>query len=59
MMLAFGLLIVWVIALVDVLKREFKQESDKTTWLLVVLLCGGIGAVIYYFVVMRHPEQYT
>jgi TctA family transporter len=54
-----GSVVVWIIALVDVVKREFKQENDKTVWLIVILLCGGLGSFIYYFVVMQNPAKYT
>lgn len=55
----FGSLVLWIIALIDVTKRDFKHDNDKTTWLLIVLLLGGIGAVVYYFTVMRNPAKYT
>lgn len=46
-------LIFWIFMIVDVVKREFKQENDKLLWILVVVLTGLIGAVIYYFMIKR------
>jgi hypothetical protein len=40
----------WVVALVDVLRREFAGENEKLIWILVVILTGWIGALIYWFV---------
>jgi len=48
------LFVFWVIMLIDVFKRtNWKQESDKTLWIVLVLLLGWIGAVAYYFAVKR------
>jgi hypothetical protein len=40
----------WVVALVDVLRRESAGENEKLIWILVVILTGWIGALIYWFV---------
>ena len=50
--------VVWVIALVDCAKREnleFPSPSDNTKvlWILIIVLAGGIGGIIYYFLVMK------
>lgn len=53
---AFAILmfIFWVMMLVDVAQRaNWENENDKTVWILVVVLAGGIGAVIYYFMIKR------
>jgi len=39
----------WVIALVDVLKSEFKG-NDKLVWLIVVILLPVIGAICYLLI---------
>lgn len=39
---------VWIFALVDVLKSEFRGENDKLLWAIVILLGGLIGAVVYF-----------
>lgn len=56
-------LVVWIIALIDVVQRpdaEFPSarqgaynSSEKVIWVLVVVLAGVIGAIVYYAVVMR------
>lgn len=35
---------VWM--LVDVIS---KQETDKAMWILIILLIGTLGAIVYYF----------
>ncbi len=47
--------IFWVWMLIDAIQRKFPNENDKVLWILVILLAGGIGAIIYYFVV-KHQK---
>jgi len=41
----------WIIMLVDAASRKFKEDTEKIVWILVIVLTGGIGALIYYFMV--------
>lgn len=53
----------WIVVLVDVVQRapeDFPNArsgrddpNERMIWLLIVLLVGVIGAVVYYFVVMK------
>ena len=50
--------VVWIIMLIDCAKRENEDFPDanpnsKMMWILIIVLAGGIGAIIYYFLVMR------
>ncbi len=45
--------IFWVLMLIDLLERDFKNKKDETTWLIVLLLTGVIGAIVYYAKVKR------
>lgn len=63
--LSVTMMVLWIVALIDVLQRaewEFPNyrpgSSDKIVWVLVVMLLNGIGAVIYYFMVMKpYPRR--
>lgn len=51
-------LVFWIMMIVDVAKREESQfpnstGNSKTIWLIVVILLGVIGAIVYYFAVKR------
>jgi asparagine N-glycosylation enzyme membrane subunit Stt3 len=53
----FGV-ILWIIMLIDLIKRDDKEfpsssKDQKMLWLLIVLLTGWIGGVIYYFMVYK------
>lgn len=49
-------LIIWIVMLIDVINRKFPNDSDRTTWILVVCLTGWIGATIYYFAIKRPDD---
>ena len=46
-------LVFWIMMLIDAIQRKYKNENDKIAWILVIVLVGVIGAIIYYFVVKR------
>lgn len=50
--------VIWVLALIDIIRRgdkEFpsKGENQKLIWILVIVLAGYIGAIVYYFMVYK------
>ncbi len=46
----FVVFVIPIIALVDIIKSEFKGSNDKLIWVLIVLFTWIIGAVLYYFI---------
>ena len=49
--------IFWIIMIVDAAKRKFAESNDKIVWILVLVLVGWIGALVYYFVVYRRHKS--
>ncbi len=45
----------WIWALVDCLTKEPSKGNDKIIWILVIVLLGLIGALVYVFV--RRPQR--
>ena len=41
--------ILWISALIDILKNNF-QDNNKLIWVLVVILLPVIGAVLYFII---------
>lgn len=39
--------IFWIWALIDVIRRQFPNQNDKTVWLIVVILLYWVGAIVY------------
>ena len=46
----------WLLMVVDAIKRDIEH---KPVWILVLLLTGIIGAIIYYFAVKRKSKMGT
>jgi len=46
-------LIFWIAMIIDCAKRNFKKDSEKIVWILVLIFLGVLGAIIYYFIVKR------
>jgi hypothetical protein len=55
--LVIFLFIFWIFMLVDAATRNFKSETDKVVWVLVVVLTSWLGAIIYYFVIKRPNKR--
>lgn len=49
------LLVLWVWTIVDCAKNEKSEGNDKVVWILVIVLAGWIGALIYVFA--RRPAR--
>jgi divalent metal cation (Fe/Co/Zn/Cd) transporter len=55
-MLILSMSVVWLWMLLDCLRHE--NERDKVVWILVIVLAGVIGALIYLFA-RRVPRRRT
>lgn len=63
MLIGVASVAIWIVALIDVLQRDpadfpnaragRDDPNERLIWLFVVLLTGSIGAVVYYFMVMK------
>lgn len=68
-MVAAGFSIVaWIVAIVDVLQRDpadfpnaragRADPNERLIWVVVIVLAGVFGAIVYYFIVMRpYPRR--
>lgn len=45
----------WIRMLVECVTREPDEGNDKLVWILIIVLAGWLGALIYYFV--RRPKR--
>lgn len=51
--LGYSALAIW--ALVDCLKHEPSQGNEKIVWVLLIILTGGVGALLY--MAIRRPTR--
>jgi len=42
--------ILWLVALLDVIKRNFPNQSDKILWLVLILVLPGLGPILYFII---------
>lgn len=49
-------IIFWILMIIDAVKRKFPKEEDKIVWVLVVVLMGIIGALIYYLMIKKKDK---
>lgn len=60
---AIAAFVLWILMLIDAAQRaNWENENDKTVWILIIVLTGGIGALIYYFMIRKklgpnHPNK--
>lgn len=59
--IAAGMMIFWVIfgilsfalflwALIDVIRRQFPNQNDKILWIVLILLIGMLGPILYLII---------
>jgi hypothetical protein len=55
-LIAIPLLLIWVLTLVDLMRRHDLKGSSKVLWALVVLLVPVVGVIVYF---IARPPQAT
>jgi hypothetical protein len=53
-LIAIPLLLIWVLTVVDIVRRHDLSTSRKVLWALVVLLVPILGVIVYF--VARPPQ---
>ncbi|UCD02675.1 MAG: PLDc N-terminal domain-containing protein [Candidatus Aenigmatarchaeota archaeon] len=51
--LSLLLFIGWLWMIIDCAKREKFKSGDRVVWILLLVLLGPLGMILYYFMVMR------
>jgi len=50
MLFCLGWFLLSLIALVDILRNEFKGQNEKLIWLLVILFVPVLGPILYFLI---------
>jgi len=53
-----GAAILWLYALIEVIRSDFKESSTRIIWILVILFVPFFGWVLYYLI-GRNPRLIT
>lgn len=54
MLTGFALFILWIMSLIDVIKNDFTNPSNKTMWLILLIFIAPIGTILYLFIGRNH-----
>ncbi len=46
--------ILWIWALVDILKSNFKDDATKVIWVIIVILLPILGSILYFILGKNH-----
>ena len=57
MIVVIAVLAFWIWMIVDVARRKFKEKTEKIVWILVVVLLGWLGALVYFIVVRTYNKK--
>ena len=49
--------VLWIWAVIDCTTNDYLPGNDKIVWILVVVLAGVVGAIIYYFIARKAVAQ--
>ena len=55
-LLSVGLIAFWIEILIDCISNEPSTGNDKLIWVLVIVLGGWVGAIVYR-IVYRQPQR--
>jgi hypothetical protein len=53
-LVCFGFMTFWIWMLIDCANRKFK---DKALWLIIIIIGGFVGALIYYFIIKTKKQK--
>ncbi|MGC9256894.1 PLD nuclease N-terminal domain-containing protein [Desulfurella sp.] len=42
--------VLWIYALIDILKNDFKDGLTKVIWLVLVIVLPFLGSILYFFI---------
>ncbi|MBN1896699.1 MAG: PLDc N-terminal domain-containing protein [Candidatus Aenigmarchaeota archaeon] len=53
LLLSILVFVAWLWMIIDCAKRNRFRSGDRVVWILLLVLVGPIGMLLYYFMVMR------
>ncbi len=46
----------WIVALVDIIRSQFRNDTDRLLWIVVVTLAPVLGVIVYLVLGRRYKE---
>lgn len=57
-MLSIVCVVLWIIALVDILKSDFKDGLTKVIWLVLIIVLPFLGMILYFIIGRNQKLKY-
>jgi len=54
--LAIASFVFWIMMIVDAAKRKFPKSEEQIVWIVVLVVSGIVGAIVYYFLVKKKQQ---
>ncbi len=49
-------IVAWIVALVDIIRSQFRNDTDRLLWIVVVTLAPVLGVLVYLILGRRYKE---
>jgi Phospholipase_D-nuclease N-terminal len=49
-LVAVAMVLLWLAAIIDIVRNDFKRDADKIVWFLFVMILPPIGVLLYLFI---------
>ncbi len=53
LLIGIGCTVLWIYCIVDIIRADFKGDSDKVIWLLLIIFLPLIGSILYMTIGMK------
>ena len=50
-------ILAWVVALVDIMRSQFRNDTDRLLWIVVVTLAPVLGVLVYLVLGRRYKVE--
>ncbi len=55
--LAILSVVFWIWTIIDCARRNFKGDTEKIVWILILIFLGILGSIIYYFAIVYQKRR--
>lgn len=49
-LIGLGLTVIWVLTLIEIVRSEFTDKTERIVWLLIVILMPFLGTILYLMI---------
>ena len=51
--------LLWLVALIDVLRNDFKGQNEKLMWVFVILFIPVLGPILYFTIGRKNKIKFN